>query len=222
MKEYPVSIEEMCTRYKQLYTGAIGDVLDGRDLRNQILPHYINPMAGDYTIAGPAFTGFGEPHEDKEEDDSQLRIEMLSEITPGCISVWQTNGHLESAHWGEIMSIAAIQRGCAGAVLDGGVRDIKFVKELGFPVFCRFSCSASSIGRWSIRKYQIPITIGRVQINPGDFVIADIDGALIVPSTIAFDVLEEVESFVNKEGDMRKKLQEGMTVKEVYEDLGSF
>ena len=222
MAEYPVSIEEMCTRYKKLYTGAIGDVLDSRGLRAQILPHYINPMAGDYTIAGPAFTGYGEPHNNKDEDDSELRLDMLSEITPGCISVWQTNGHMKAAHWGEIMSIAAIQRGCTGAVLDGGVRDLDFVKALEFPVFCRFSCSASSVGRWSIRKYQIPITIGDVEIRPGDFVIADIDGVVVVPKEIAFELLKEVEAFGANEDKMREKLKKGMTVKEVYDDFGKF
>ena len=98
--EYPVSVEEMCARYRKLYTGAVGDILDHRGYRSQILPHYINSMTGDYVVAGPAFTGYGEGHDDITEDDSATRIEMLSDVTPHSVSVWQTNGHEGAAPLG--------------------------------------------------------------------------------------------------------------------------
>jgi regulator of RNase E activity RraA len=222
MRAYEISIQEMSERYRALYTGAIGDILDKRGFRMQILPHYINQMTGNIKIAGPAFTGYGEEITEGSENDSGTRVEMLDHIEPHTISVWQTNGHELSAHWGEIMSNAAVQRGCTGAVLDGGVRDLDFILKMKFPVYCRFSCSASSIGRWSIRKYQVPITIGRTTINPGDFIIGDIDGVVVVPQDLAYEVLIEAESLKNQENLMRGALSEGSTVKAMYEKYGTF
>ena len=222
MTTYPVSIAEMCERYKKLYTGAIGDILDKHGFRHQILPYYINPIRDDMIIAGPAFTGYGEPHHDPTEDDTPMRLAMLEEITPYSISVWATNGDFSAAHWGEIMSTAARQRGCTGAVVDGGVRDTSFILDMNFPVFCRFKCSASSIGRWSIRKFQVPIIIGQTQIIPGDFVMGDIDGVVVIPQRASYDILAEAEEISTRENKMRVELHKGVGITEVYKKYGSF
>ena len=70
-----------------------------------------------------------------------------------------------------LMSTAARQRGCMGAVLDGGVRDVDFINAMEYPVFARFQCAASSVGRWDIREYQVPVRIGSTVIRPGDSII---------------------------------------------------
>ena len=221
--EYPVTIKEMCARYKRLYTGAIADILDKRGYRQQVLPCTIHQITeGNEKIAGPAFTGYGEEIPEKSEDDSSVRVEMLGHIEPDTVSVWQTNGHELAAHWGEIMSNAARQKGCTAAVLDGGIRDLDFVNAMHFPVYCRFACSASSVGRWSIRKYQVPIVIGRTTIHPGDFVVGDIDGVVIVPREIAYEVLTEAESFKKREDGMRDSLNRGTSVKDMYDEFGTF
>jgi 4-hydroxy-4-methyl-2-oxoglutarate aldolase len=219
---YPISIGEMCERYKKLYTGAVGDILDKRGYRDQILPYYINPIRNDMLIAGPAFTGYGESHNDPTENDTRMRLAMLEEITPHSISVWATHGNFSAAHWGEIMSTAARERGCTGAVLDGGVRDTSFILEMNFPVFCRFKCSASSIGRWSIRKFQVPILIGQTQIVPDDFIIGDIDGVVVIPQAVAYEVLTEAEEISALEREMRAELRKGARITEVYKKYGSF
>lgn len=220
--EYPISITEMCERYKKLYTAAVSDILDQHGYRHQVLPNYVQQINGNIKIAGPAFTGYGEVIPENSEDDSGTRVEMLDHITPGTVSVWQTNDHEKSAHWGEIMSNAAIQRGCTAAVLDGGVRDLDFINEMQFPVYCRFRCTASSVGRWSIRKYQVPIHIGDTEIRPGDFVFGDIDGVVIVPQEIAWEVLVEAEKFGDREKNMRETLRGGSSVREVYDKYGTF
>lgn len=220
--DYPIPISEMCERYKKLYTAAVSDMLGQKGYRYQSLPYYVQQINGNHKIAGPAFTGYGEEIEESSEDDSKTRVDMLDHITPGTVSVWQTNGHTRAAHWGEIMSNACIQRGCTAAVLDGGVRDLDFIEELNFPVFARFKCNASSVGRWSIRAYQVPIKIGEVNINPGDFVFGDVDGVVIIPKEIAYDILIEAESFKERESNMRKTLSKGGTVREMYETYGTF
>jgi 4-hydroxy-4-methyl-2-oxoglutarate aldolase len=219
---YPVSVAEMSERYKKLYTGALGDILDKRGYRHQILPYYIKPIRDDMMIAGPAFTGYGEPHSDPTEDDTSMRLAMLEEITPHSISVWATHGDFSAAHWGEIMSTAARQRGCTGAVVDGGVRDTSFILDMSFPVFCRFKCPASSIERWSIRKFQVPIIIGQTEIMPGDFIVGDIDGVVVIPQADAYDILTEAEEISVRERKMRGELRKGVGITEVYKKYGSF
>ena len=214
--------EELSRRYRALYTGAVSDVLDRLGLRDQTLPHYIMPLTLDMAVAGPAFTGQGYPVADVGNDDSDTRIRMLESIRPGTVSVWSSAGHFESAHWGEIMSNAARERGCTGAVVDGGLRDTRFILKMGFPVFCRFRCSASSIGRWEIKEWMVPITIGETIIHPGDFVFGDADGVVIIPKALTIEVLQKTEEIVQRENEMRAELAKGITVSEVYRRYGKF
>lgn len=213
---------ELSQRYKALYTGAVSDILDSLGLRQQALPYPIMPLSLDMVVAGPAFTGQGYPVEDISNDDSHMRIRMLESIKPGTVSVWSSAGHFESAHWGEIMSNAARERGCTGAVVDGGLRDTRFVLQMGFPVFCRFRCSASSIGRWEIKEWMVPIQIGRTVIRPDDFVFGDVDGVVVVPKELTVEVLLKTEEMVGRENSMRADLAKGITVSEVYRKHGKF
>lgn len=211
----------IAARYLNLYTGAISDMLDKNGYRNQVLPFYITPFTKADRVAGPAFTGQGFPCADTANNDTETRLRMLDSITPGTVSVWACGGSMDCAHWGEIMSTAARQRGCNGAVLDGGVRDVDFVNQMNYPVFARFKCSASSVGRWDIREYQITVKIGNVVVHPGDFVFGDTDGVVVVPKAITLDVLEAAEDVFRREGKMREELRRGVPVKDAYDKYGS-
>jgi len=222
MASKELSLEENVRRYQALYTGAVADTLDAKGFRDQVLPYYLTPVTTDMMVAGPAFTGQGYKVGDTRNDDSSMRIRMLDSIKAGTVSVWACDGHTESAHWGEIMSNAARERGCTGAVVDGGLRDTRFVLDMRFPVFCRFRCSASSIGRWEIKEWMVPITIGHTQITPGDFVFGDVDGVVIVPQAVTLEVLLDTEKIVARENGMRAELAKGTTVSDVYRKYGKF
>lgn len=215
-------LASICKRYQALYTGAIADMLDKRGCRNQVLPFTITPFTQAKTVAGLAFTGRGEATENRNDNDSSLRIAMLDSITPMTISVWACGGHLASAHWGEIMSTAARERGCLGAVVDGGVRDIDFIDQMQYPVFAKFKCAASSIGRWNICEWQVPITIGETVIHPGDFVFGDIDGVVIIPKDMIQEILAAAEEVYTRESGMRRELREGLPITEAYKKYGAF
>lgn len=217
-----LSMDEMIKRYKALYTGAVSDILDELGFRGQALPHYITPLKMDMMVAGPAFTGQGYPVTDTTNDDSGMRIRMLESIDAGTVSVWATENHSLAAHWGEIMSNAARERGCTGAVVDGGLRDTNFVLKMGFPVFHRFRCVASSVGRWEIKEWMVPVKIGNTTINPGDFVFGDVDGVVIVPKDMTEEVLLKTEQKVETENKMRVEISKGVTVSEVYHKYGKF
>jgi regulator of RNase E activity RraA len=147
---------------------------------------------------------------------------MLEDATSGSVAIWSCGGHQGSAHWGEIMTRAVMERGCVGAVVDGGLRDTKFVLDLGFPVFCRFRSSASSIGRWDILDWNCEITIGDVVVRPGDWVVGDADGVVVVPAGIVDDVIAGAEAKADEEEEMRRELAGGARPSQVLKRLGSF
>ena len=209
-------------RYLKLYTGAIADMLDKYGYRNQVLPQQITPFTTVNRVAGPAFTGQGYPCVSPTEDDTQIRLEMLSSIPSGTVSVWATGGSVDCAQWGEIMSMAAHQRGSFGTVMDGGVRDLPLIEALGYPVFAKFACAASSVGRWSIREYNVPIRIGATLIHPGDFVFGDADGVVIVPKDLTLEILTAAEDVLGREKGMREDLRRGVPIREAYAKHGAF
>jgi regulator of RNase E activity RraA len=217
----PESVSAIAARYARLYTGAISDILDKNGHRNQVLPSYITPFTAANRVAGIAFTGQGYPCADKSNNDMATRLKMLESISPGTISVWATGGSMDCAHWGEIMSTAVKQRGCTGAVVDGGVRDVDFVNAMNYPVFARFKSSASSVGRWEIVEWQVLIKIGDTVIHPGDFVFGDIDGVVIVPKDIIREVLEAAEGVFERERGMREELRRGFSVTDAFAKYGS-
>lgn len=208
-------------RYRQLYVGAISDILDKNGHRHQALPFSIRPFTKNKIVAGPAFTGQGYPCADPNNNDTEQRLAMLESIEPGTVSVWATGGSMECAHWGEMMSTAATQRGCMGAVIDGGVRDLDFVDRMEYPVFARFQSPASSVGRWAIREWQVPIRIGDTVIHPGDFVFGDTDGVVVVPRALTLEVLQAAEDIHRRESGMREELRRGVPVKDAYARYGS-
>jgi regulator of RNase E activity RraA len=212
---------DRAARFERLYTGAVADVLDAAGRRDQILPAGILPVRLDMKVAGPAFPGFGVITDDPADNDMDKRIAMLESVRPGSVTVWSCGGHEGSAHWGEIMSRSVMERGCVGAVVDGGLRDTQFVLELGFPVWHRLRSPASSIGRWNIVGWDTAITVGDTRIEPGDWVFADVDGVVVVPADIADDVLAESEAKVAKEELMREDLARGLTVTEAFERHGT-
>ena len=215
-------LEPIRERYLGLYTGAISDILDKRGYRDRVLPCYITPLTLSNRLVGPAFTGQGFPCATADSDDTETRLKMLDSITPGTVSVWACGGSMVCAHWGEIMSTAARERGCTGAVLDGGVRDLDFINAMNYPVFAQFKCSASSIGRWEIKEYQVPIKIGQTVIRPGDFIFGDSDGVVVVPGELTVEVLHAAEDVYKREKGMREELRRGVPIKDAYAKYGSF
>jgi regulator of RNase E activity RraA len=217
----PGSTSELASRVLRLYTGAIADILDRNGYRSQVLPYYITPFTTANRLAGVAFTGQGYPCADTTHDDTETRLKFLDSVSPGTVAVWATGGSTDCAHWGEIMSTAVKQRGCTGAVVDGGVRDVDFVNAMNYPVFAKFKCSASSVGRWDIVDCQISIRIGHTVIHPGDFVFGDTDGVVIIPREITMDVVAAAEDVFNRERGMREELRRGVSVADAYAKYGS-
>lgn len=221
LEPFPIADRELCERYEALFTAAVNDVLRERNLTRQTLPNNIMPLRENMKVAGPVFSIKGSKSL-LVKDEMRERAEMLESIPANSVVVWDTSNDDESAQWGEVMTMAAKKRGCRGAIVDGGVRDTDRVLPQNFPVFVKFRSSNGMLGRFRITGWQIPIRIGDVDIFPGDIVFADIDGAIIVPRSIAHDVLLRAEDIAKEEGELKKWVEEGLSATEIVDRGGYF
>ena len=146
---------------------------------------------------------------------------MLGAVPTGHVAVYQCH-HDRSAHFGELSATSLASRGVAGCVIDGGCRDVRLIEAEGFPVFTRFVTPEDSTWRWEVTATQEPITIGTVRIEPGDWVVGDEDGVVVVPLDIAAGVLAAAEAKVGTESAIRVAVRDGMSPLDAYERFGTF
>lgn len=209
-------------RFEAIYTAALADILDTRGYRAQTLPPSIRPLERGMKLAGPAYTVRGRPSENAPYDTSLRKVlQMLGEVPAGHVAVYAC-GQDVAAHLGELSVTSLAARDVAGCVLDGGCRDVSFIVELGFPVFCAHVTPEDSTFRWELEATQEPVSVGQVTIEPGDWVVGDEDGVVVVPSAIAESVLAEAEEKAATESEIRAAVRDGMPPLEAYERYGTF
>jgi len=208
-------------RFEAIYTAALADVLDARGLREQTLPPAIRPLAPGIGLAGPAYTVQGRPAESDYDEALRKVLRMLGEVPAEHVAVYACAQDV-AAHLGELSVTSLKARDVAGCVLDGGCRDTRFILDEGFPVFSRFVTPEDSTWRWELEATQVPVTIGRVRIEPGDWIVGDDDGVVAVPHAIAESVLAEAEAKAATESEIRAAVRDGMAPLEAYERFGTF
>jgi len=220
-KPFPIPDEELIRRYEALFGGPVSDVMREFTMLDQTLPHDIVPLRNEVRVCGIAFT-IKSSTNPTIHGEMDKRAQMLDAMVPGAFIVWDTGGDNESAHWGEIMTAVSKAKGARAAAVDGGLRDTYQVLEQGFPVYYKYRTAQGSLGRCQLVAYQVPIVVGKVLIKPGDVVYADIDGVVIVPRDIAYDVLVRAEEIIHQEKDIKKWIQSGQTAVEVTRKGGYF
>ena len=215
----------MRDRFAAIYTAALADILDARGFHHQTLPPSIRPLAPGARIAGPAYTVKGVPvsNDGAAAYDDAIRkvLGMLGDVPADHVVVYACDQDV-SAHLGELSVTSLKARGVAGCVLDGGCRDVRFILDEGFPVFTRFVTPEDSTWRWQLEATQVPVKIGSVRIEPGDWVVGDDDGVVVVPAALAEDVLDEAEQKAATESEIRVAVRDGTTPLEAYERYGTF
>tara|TARA_B100001996_G_C18612871_1_gene574473 strand:- start:35 stop:688 length:654 start_codon:yes stop_codon:yes gene_type:complete len=203
-------------RLEKCYTGAVYDVLRERGNKNTILPNKIKSIDPSKKLAGEIWTCSGEIDETLDKDTTMLSwTEMLSKAPSGSVVICQPNDGT-IAHMGELSAETLKYRGVKGYIVDGGCRDVDFILNLGFPVFCKYFTPSDVVCRWKITSLGEPIKIGDLLINSGDYVLGDIDGVVIIPRNIASEVISETEEYINTESALRKDILSGVDPQEAY------
>lgn len=213
---------ELCDRFERVYPGAVTDVLDERGLRNQTLSPAIEPLENHMQMAGIAFPIVGRPNRTVDEEENIRNIlKMWGDAPEDSALIYDTHSD-QSAQLGELSVTSLKARDCRGAVVDGGTRDIRYILDQDFPVFTRFCTPVDSPPRWEILDWNVSTIIDGVEIHPGDIVVADIDGVVIVPQDIAHEVLLEAEAVVEDENLVREAVVDGMLPIDAYDKYGAF
>ena len=176
------------------------------------LPSGIKPISPRMTVCGTAVTVHTMPR------DNKLLHQAIAQASSGDVIIAYTSGFWEAGYWGEIMAVAAQVRGIAGLVIDGCVRDADPITALNFPVFARGLCiqGTTKFGNGTLNQ---PITIGQVTIRPGDAIVGDRDGVVIVPADRVAETIEKAQAREAKEAQVMARLRNGETTLGIYRDF---
>ena len=200
----------------------VSDALDQAGLRRQALDPAIRPLWDDATVVGWArpvvVTGdAGIP--DRPYDGEMAALDALG---PGDVPMFAVEPGLTVASWGELFSCGAIGRGARGAIVDGQVRDARQIRALGFPTFSRGFTPLDTYARAVVTAHNVPATVGGVPVAPGDVVVGDVDGIVVVPAAAVPEVVDRVRTKRRLEDGARRDLLGGMGIRAVWAKYGVF
>jgi 4-hydroxy-4-methyl-2-oxoglutarate aldolase len=185
----------------------LGNYCDA-DARVKAMDFGIRPLADAMFLTGPAFTVSSPPGQN-------LAIHRaIAEARPGDVLVVTTSGDCRFGPFGEILALACQRREIAGLVLDGTVRDGSDIEALGFPVFCR-GLAPSGTRKEEPGELGGSIQCGGVNVEPGDIVVADRDGVIIIPAAAMADIEVALQKIVDKEARIKEGIAAGKTTLEL-------
>lgn len=211
---------ELVYRLEQLYTAVVSDCLDVIGMREQSMSVEIRPLWRGARLAGYAATAhliaMDGPPEDRD-DWYKLELEAVDRLDHGDVMV--VAGH-RGAYWGELLSTASRYQGAHGTVLDAYTRDSEAIIDMEFPTFAAGISPADGLGRIDVDAIGVEIECGGVAVRPGDLVLADYDGVVVVPIEVADEVITAAEEKVSGENMVRKKLADGMPIGEAFRAYG--
>lgn len=213
------------TRFLQVDTSNVADVLDDLGFPDQGLAPEFRPFPAETgRLAGWANTVRGQmtPYDVAGGDVDKMKA--CGELDPLSVSVWSGGGE-GICFFGELIAIGMRERGCVGALVDGGVRDVDWLIHHEFPVYARYRTPVQSIGRWKVTGWNVPVfmpgaTVQRVIVRPDDFILADHDGAIVIPAAVIGKVLEMSESIGKREEQIRQELAAGMSLRQALDRFG--
>ena len=188
-------MKNLITEFQEVPTTAISDVLNG--LNN--LDSAIKPLKEDYRFAGPALTV------QLPINDNRAVLEAIGAATPGDVLVIDSKGDTYRAIAGDFVVGLMKTMGIRALVVDGVIRDIIAIKELNFPVFSRGTTVASS-GKAGVGDINIPISCGGVAVYPGDIIVGDADGVVVIPQNHAKEILTKAKEKMAKDQIREEKI----------------
>jgi 4-hydroxy-4-methyl-2-oxoglutarate aldolase len=215
---------EIRRRFLAVDTSNVADVLDNMGYPDQGLAAEFSayPAVGG-RLAGWAYTIRGQmtPYPLGGDPD---KMKACQGISADEVSVWSGDG-TGICYFGELIALGMKERGCVGALVDGGVRDIRWMGQHGFTLFARYRTPVQSIGRWKVNAWQVPVhirgaTTKLVRVAPGDFILGDEDGVIVIPSAIVDDVLVQAEKLTQTEMSIRNDLAKGLTLADALKKYG--
>lgn len=230
-KDYTVL--ELQARWDKIRVANIYDTLDQLGYPNQCLDLGIRPLFPHTHLAGKAVTARGgrdprtrEDIEASKGESTESLVRLSDVLFPGCVVIVECGGEPFTGKFGEMTSWNLKQSGAKGIVLDSFIRDSWGLEVIpDYTVCARGTSPIESAKRWRIQAVNVPIAmpgtlISQVRVAPGDWVIAEADGVIVVPQEIAMEALLKAEDLERREQGMREDLARGMSFEEAYKKWG--
>lgn len=206
---------ELVAGFRGCATASVADAVDRICGRRGYLHHSVKPRINDRKIVGPAVTVLEVPTD--EVLPPQHALDVIDEAEPGSVIVISVPGEDDVAVWGGLMTAGAVARRHEGAVLDAAVRDVTEIRrDFDFPVFARSVVPGTTLGRYRTAASNVSVAVGGVTVQPGDIVIGDADGVVVVPRAHAEAVLAAAQEIDLREAEQArlilaaKSLREGL------------
>jgi regulator of RNase E activity RraA len=205
---------------ERLYSAVVCDALDQLGLKHQSPRVAIRPLTGGGVLVGRCKTTLWEDIDYEEERPYELELKAVDTCRPDDVIIAAAGGSMRSGLWGELLSTAARRSGCAGAIVDGAVRDVVKMTAMSFPVFARGTSPYDSRDRNRVVDIDVPVEIDGVRFSPGDLVIADVDGIVVVPRAVEAEAIGAAWAKVNAENTVRDAIANGMTATDAFKRYG--
>jgi regulator of RNase E activity RraA len=205
---------------ERLYSAVVCDALDKLGLTNQSPRVAIKPLTVPGVLVGRCKTTLWAEMAHADPRPYELELQAVDACRPDDILIAAAGGSVRSGLWGELLSTATRRSGCVGAIVDGAVRDVVKMTAMGFPVFARGTSPYDSQGRNRVIDVDVPVEIGGVRFSPGDLVIADADGIVVVPQAVEAEAINAAWEKVNAENEVRDAIAGGMTATEAFRKYG--
>ncbi len=211
---------QLVDRLERLFTAVVSDCLDAIGISSNVLQPHVRPLFPEARTAGFAATARCVEVDrvpEREEDLYRGLLETVDRLRAGDVLVVSRS---RAAVWGELLATAAAYRGARGVVADAYARDTRALIEMRFPVFVAGISCQDALGRVEVEEIGVPVECGGVRVEPGDLVLADHDGVVVVPAGVAPEVVARAEEKASGESLVRRRLAAGMSVAEAFRTYG--
>ena len=203
-----------------LYSAVICDSLDAVGYPGQSPRVAFRRLTGEGMIVGRCRTTLWADMFHGDPSPYELELQAVDSCQPDEVLIAAAGGSMRSGIWGELLTTAVLNGGCVGAIIDGAARDVDKIEAMGFSVFAKGTCIYDSKDRQRVIDRDIPVQIDGVTFSPGDLMVADSDGIVVVPQQVEATVLSMAWEKVHAENEVRDAIRNGMSAVKAYEKYG--
>lgn len=215
-----IADSEMIAQFRRVEVASVSDAIEQLTGKRMYMTHHMQPI---FTTKFAGFARTVQLKKDEGNKDPNALTGMLEAIDqggPDSVYVMSLEDGEDIAGMGGLMGTAMAARGYSGAVIDGGVRDVAYLRKIGFPVYATGIVPSTSVHRYRFAGAQIPMVCNGVPVNPGDIVVADSDGVAVVPRSEALAVLTLAQQMDFKEHSMYPVIEQLKSIVEAVKKFG--